>query len=435
VSGGERKRVAVGVELVARPPLLFLDEPTSGLDAATALSLVRCLRSCAKQDGMAIVASVHQPRSNIFFMFDRLLLLSCGQPVYFGPVDACVPNLEEALGEKLPPLTNPADWIIDLTIGASEQLIGRLVERLKPIHHVEGGARAVAVSESAPRWVTSPLWQFRALLARASKQQRGDVFNKVNVFQILAVAAIASVLWSGSTNVHDLTGVLFFVNIQQAFNALTTVLRLFPAERDLMLRERRGGAYRMLPYFFAKSCSDTLAILVLPVVYACIIYFSVGLRRDDASHFFAYLALSLGTVFTGQSFGLMLSLAIPDLALVTCVSFVAVLFTMLFGGFYVNVQRIPVFVRWVRYTSFMYWGFGGMVINEFGGRNISCADVDHDGEFGAPCPFDGTLIVTNLGYDENSVGGSIGMLLALALAFRLSAYLCLRFGTNVHSSL
>ena len=131
----------------------------------------------------------------------------------------------------------------------------------------------------------------------------------------------------------------------------------------------------------------------------------------------------------------MLSLAIPDLALVTCVSFVAVLFTMLFGGFYVNVQRIPVFVRWVRYTSFMYWGFGGMVINEFGGRNISCADVDHDGEFGAPCPFDGTLIVTNLGYDENSVGGSIGMLLALALAFRLSAYLCLRFGTNVHSSL
>ena len=97
------------------------------------------------------------------------------------------------------------------------------------------------------RWRTSAWWQFRVLLARSSRQQRGDVFNAVNVFQILAVAVIAACLWSGSTAVQDIIGVLFFVNIQQSFNAQNTVLRIFPTERALMLRER-GGTYRMLPY-------------------------------------------------------------------------------------------------------------------------------------------------------------------------------------------
>ena len=83
VSGGERKRAAVAVELIAQPPLLFLDEPTSGLDAATALLLVRALRGFVEQ-GTMVIASVHQPRSNIFAAFDKLVLLASGRTAYFG---------------------------------------------------------------------------------------------------------------------------------------------------------------------------------------------------------------------------------------------------------------------------------------------------------------------------------------------------------------
>ncbi|EOD40393.1 hypothetical protein EMIHUDRAFT_428787 [Emiliania huxleyi CCMP1516] len=441
VSGGERKRTAVGAELVARPPLLFLDEPTSGLDAATALSLTSCLQSVARTNRMILVLSVHQPRSNIFSLFDQLLLLSGGRVAYNGAAADAVAYMQGALGEALPSLTNPADWLIDLVDERPAQLLDCWAREGRG----DGGAGADggAVEEASSRraklpsaarlagshFATSSWWQFCVLLERSAKQQRGDVYNLTNIFQILAVAVIAAILWSGATTVSDIKGVLFFVNIQQAFNAQNTVLRLFPLERQLMLRERRCGTYRMLPYFLARSAADSFAILVLPVLYAIIIYFSVGLR-PGAGPFFTYLALSLSTVFTGQSIGLFISLLIPDLALSSCVSFIFVLMVMLFGGFYVGVDRIPGWISWMRYASFMFWGYSGMVINEFGGREVDC-DQAGVGEFGDACPFSGDEVIRALGYDGLSVGLCGAMLITIALALRVAAYLCLRLNITL----
>ena len=471
VSGGERKRAAVAVELVARPPLLFMDEPTSGLDAATALLLVRALRGFAA-NGMLIISSIHQPRSNIFASFDSLCLLASGRTAYFGPVSDAVRYFEANSGLTLPPLTNPADWLLDIVdaesksmhdsrkapngggasgladLWASQQATGKngqaqlpevevkVVSKSEPNGNGTTKLDAAAVevdvvsTTTTRRWRTSAWWQFRVLLARSSRQQRGDVFNAVNVFQILAVAVIAACLWSGSTAVQDIIGVLFFVNIQQSFNAQNTVLRIFPSERALMLRERGNGTYRMLPYFLAKSAGDLVAVFVLPVFYALIIYFSVRLRFEAASFFF-YLLLSLTTVFTGQSLGLLVSIAVPDLALANCISFVFVLMIMLFGGFYVNVDRIPDWIAWIRYVSYMYWAFSGMVINEYGGRVLPCGSAASDSDYGG-CPFNGDQVVAAMGFDAgNTVFRSWIILLSMALTFRLLAYLCLRFNLSV----
>jgi len=502
VSGGERKRAAVAVELVARPPLLFLDEPTSGLDAATALHLCRTLRGFAHA-GMMIVSSIHQPRSNIFSLFSSLLLLAKGRAAYFGSTALAVEYMRTEAGLELPPRTNPADWLLDVVdaqvdaqvdaespVGAGAPAAGAggtagAERSLTELWHSNGHRAAAGVfdcARGAPltisilgatdtkasgkvgcqaggqavvhaggqagvepgdtrvaaiafelgprrRWQTSTWWQFQVLLARSTKQQRGDVFNTINVFQILAVAIIVACLWSGATSVRDVIGVLFFVNIQQSFNAQNTVLRLFPTERALMQRERGCGTYRMLPYFLAKSAGDLVAVFVLPVGYAVIIYFSVGLRRELGS-FLWYLLLSLTTVFTGQSLGLLVSIAVPDLALANCVSFVLVLFIMLFGGFYVNVDRIPEWISGVRYASYMYWAFSGMVINEFGGRQLPCGDSEHAADYGG-CPFSGDLVVQEMGYSGGSVGRSFGCLLGMAILFRFCAYLSLRFGLQL----
>ena len=84
VSGGERKRLAVGVELVTRPALLLMDEPTSGLDAAAALSLMRTLRTLASR-GQTVVAAIHQPRTTVFDSFDHLVLMSKGHALSTEP--------------------------------------------------------------------------------------------------------------------------------------------------------------------------------------------------------------------------------------------------------------------------------------------------------------------------------------------------------------
>jgi len=83
ISGGEKKRLNIGSELLTRPKIMILDEPTSGLDSTTASSLVSTLKALAGE-GLTVITSIHQPNSSIFFSFDKLLLLADGEMIYSG---------------------------------------------------------------------------------------------------------------------------------------------------------------------------------------------------------------------------------------------------------------------------------------------------------------------------------------------------------------
>lgn len=119
VSGGQRKRVNIGMELAAAPMAVFLDEPTSGLDATSAASIMRLLRAISRL-GVTTVAIIHQPREQIFYGFDQLLLLSQGRSVYSGPTDE-VQRYFEGLGFAFPQRANPADTLIDIITGDGAQ--------------------------------------------------------------------------------------------------------------------------------------------------------------------------------------------------------------------------------------------------------------------------------------------------------------------------
>ena len=111
LSGGERKRLCVAMELVTAPKLLFLDEPTSGLDSVTALSLCTKLRSLATS--CTIVNTIHQPQAKIFFLFDKLILLKAGTCTYMGRADGVLEFFTN-MGYPCPPFENPADHIMDV---------------------------------------------------------------------------------------------------------------------------------------------------------------------------------------------------------------------------------------------------------------------------------------------------------------------------------
>jgi ABC-type multidrug transport system ATPase subunit len=116
ISGGQRKRVNVAIELVADPYVLFLDEPTSGLDSASSKEVCQALQLIA-QSGITVITVIHQPRKEIFDMFSHLLLLGQGgRTVYLGPVPEAV-SYFEALGFKCPDRVNHADFLIDVTAG------------------------------------------------------------------------------------------------------------------------------------------------------------------------------------------------------------------------------------------------------------------------------------------------------------------------------
>jgi ABC-type multidrug transport system ATPase subunit len=112
-SGGEKRRVSIGVQLLANPSVLFLDEPTTGLDATSAFQLVCTLKMLA-QKGRTIATTIHRPRSEIWNLFDNFIVLSRGSPIYSGPTIDCIPWFNNQ-GLQLPQFVNPAEFIIDIS--------------------------------------------------------------------------------------------------------------------------------------------------------------------------------------------------------------------------------------------------------------------------------------------------------------------------------
>ncbi|CAI2165493.1 7690_t:CDS:10 [Funneliformis geosporum] len=117
ISGGQRKRVNIGMELVAEPSILFLDEPTSGLDSATSLEMCKLLKNIAHQQGLTVAAIIHSPSDQAFRQFDDFMLLGKGgMVIYFGERDIAL-NYFENLGFVCPPDESPSDFMMEIASG------------------------------------------------------------------------------------------------------------------------------------------------------------------------------------------------------------------------------------------------------------------------------------------------------------------------------
>lgn len=112
ISGGERKRTSIGVELITNPSVIYLDEPTTGLDSTTAYQVILLLKTLAKQ-GKTVISTIHQPSSELFLEFDRLMLLVDGRCIYQGEAQASYGHFE-AQGYVCPQLMNASEFYLDM---------------------------------------------------------------------------------------------------------------------------------------------------------------------------------------------------------------------------------------------------------------------------------------------------------------------------------
>ncbi|KAK4777517.1 hypothetical protein SAY87_017704 [Trapa incisa] len=395
VSGGERRRVSIGNEIIINPSLLFLDEPTSGLDSTNALRIVQILHDIAEA-GKTVVTTIHQPSSRLFHKFDKLILLGKGSLLYFGKASEAMVYFS-SIGCSPLIAMNPAEFLLDLANGNVNDVsvpseledkvqIGNAETRTgngKPSpevvleYLVEAYEAGVAedekkklimdpipieeelkskVSSSKRQWGTSWWQQYCILFCRGFKERKHDYFSWLRITQVLATAVILGLLWWQSNSntpkgLQDQAGLLFFISVFWGFFPIFTAIFTFPQERAMLSKERATDMYRLSAYFLARTTSDLPLDLVLPVIFLLVVYFMAGLQLDAGCFSLSLLIVFL-CIVAAQGLGLAIGATLMDLKRATTLASVTVMAFMLAGGYF--VKKVPAFVSWVRYVSFNY---------------------------------------------------------------------------------
>ena len=330
ISGGERKRTSIAMEIVINPPMLFLDEPTSGLDTYTAYTVCRLLKEMANKQGRTVVATIHQPSSEIFHLFDDLLILAEGEIMYYGNASDAVDYFGR-LGYQCPRYTNPADYIFMRILKdvdennptealneaeegqssgeTSEERIRRLLEYWKnsPEHaemmeKVNGPPTHHGIGVGALRHHASFWTQFTYLFGRASRNAfRNKSIVAVKLFQSIFIGVILGLVYvninhrTPAEQIQDKAGVLFFIAVNQFFGASQSVLAIFAVEKYVFFREFGAGYYTLHAYYFSKVLVEVPLNLIFPFLLVIIAYYIIGLKPA----FSAYLLIATFAALAG----------------------------------------------------------------------------------------------------------------------------------------
>ncbi|KAI9350617.1 P-loop containing nucleoside triphosphate hydrolase protein [Zopfochytrium polystomum] len=464
ISGGERRRVSIGVQLLLNPSIIFLDEPTTGLDAFSARSLVETLKQLCRR-GRTIVLSIHQPRSDIFAAFDRVTLLARpGRVAFSGLRAAAVPFFESA-GAPHPRIAlNPADFL-DSTVDlpTSKKLNGvprrRLADRI-----VDAWAAATAATarpkpssplsspvdlprpsvqtlvdsidlippdavQTTPAAASSPLdatssssrfadsagapfaEQLCVLTERALKNLYDDRITLYgSVGEVVVVAAAIGYIYfrlddSAAGVLSRKALLLSCCGIQNQLGLLFIIWKLTDSEMVTFDRERSDKLYSVLAYLISWFAANFFLYAFLASLFSTIVYFMTGLRLDDMGHHF-------GVFVAGNVLMQFVTLAIGFFCVSINRSFATAsligntLFTLfnLSSGFFIPVNAIPVFLRWLQHVGYITHGYTLLVTNEFSGNSFRCD--------GAGC--DGDTVVRDLGFVPGDIKGPAA---ALAITF------------------
>ena len=380
VSGGERKRVSIALELLTDPALLLLDEPTSGLDSTIAAKLIATLHGLSMA-GRAIVASIHQPSTRSFRSFDAVMLLAEGRIMYHGPPDDVGAHFG-ALGHALPSSMNPAEWLLDLASAepgvGGEAARSALLDAYSATHpeppptrgederHVYGRKPPGAFMQLLTRhkadvvpppplagqakWAASFPKQVAVLTRRNIAARAEGVLDTWRVGQVIAVAVLSGLLWlrvgkhwHDEKGIGDIAGLIFFALLFNVFQSLFGALFAFPNERAITVKERRGGWFRLASYYVARTLADLPLELVIPTGFIIILFWMASLR---AAAFVPFLLVVLLSVLISSSLGLLLSAVTMDLKRSQALASVLTLVIMLTGGFYID--------KCVRFASLAY---------------------------------------------------------------------------------
>ncbi|ORY74754.1 P-loop containing nucleoside triphosphate hydrolase protein [Leucosporidium creatinivorum] len=424
ISGGEKRRLTIACTLVCLPSILVLDEPTTGLDSFTAHALLVTLKQLAGR-GRAVVLSIHQPRSDAFGLLNKIVLLSQGSVVYSGQRSELLAHFS-SLGHSPPEQVNPLDWIVDISSvdtredeaeELSRERVGCLVRAWREREltgnleieeqgsHVNSRPRVLSTTrlpissaEDVESGIKRVVSSSSSMGEEKAHQHRPNAFLQTRILTARGLRNVAR-NWGQSAGFFlqaILIGVgmgLAFLNppetpagIQSlktlvyqstpAFFYLSIVVYVFLLCEELVIfdREREDHLYKTLPATLAIFLSALPLAILAPTIYAILIYFMGGFRRDDlAVNLLSFIAQCILQQLCALVYALLcasINRAFSQASLLA--NGFSIVFILTAGYL---ITDVPIWISWARWLSPYFYGFMWIGRTQFIGRTFACDGV------------------------------------------------------------
>ncbi|CAF1027601.1 unnamed protein product [Didymodactylos carnosus] len=448
ISGGERKRTNIGMELVLEPSIIFFDEPTTGLDSSTARNVMEYLYELSRK-GRTIIFSIHQPRYSIYKLFDVVVLLSAGHLVYHGRANQLLPYFS-SIGYECERYDNPADFILDVAQGDK-----RTMKYLPSINMNDDEVRIPAENtdidlelqqETAAKYLhdqylKSSLYQTThqevnlylekfqhdnqqdksLTTSRPNKMAKKSRLNEfyyvaqrllrtlvrnpalvimqaivTTIFAILVGLIYLNIDRTINTGVKNRIGAIFFIIMNQIFGNLSAI-ELFLKERALFMHENASGYYHVSTYFAAKLLCDLILMRAIPIVlFSVIVYFMIDFQRIVVKYFIFLLSIWM-TSFCSCALCFCISASVNVFGIANLLVAISYVMMMVFGGFLVELNSVLSVLAWIKWVSIFRYASNSLHVNEFKGLKLCSINET------SVCTFPGENILKerDIDYEQN----------------------------------
>ncbi|KAL5538217.1 hypothetical protein UlMin_043887 [Ulmus minor] len=465
ISGGEKKRLSIALEILTHPCLLFLDEPTSGLDSASAFFVIQTLRNVAR-DGRTVISSIHQPSSEVFALFDDLFLLSSGEAVYFGKAKKAIEFFAEA-GFPCPSRRNPSDHFLrcinkdfdkvtatlkgslklrnighdvpkssdPLANMATAQIRASLIEKyryskyatvarakIQEISAIKGG-RIEAKSGSQASW-----WkQLLTLIRRSSVNMSRDVgyyWLRIIIYIVVSICvgtiyfdvgySYTAIFARGACGAF-ITGFMTFMSIG-GFPSFVEEMKVF-------YKERLNGYYGVSVFILSNFISSFPFLVAITLTTGTITYFMVQFR-PGFSHFVFFCLNIFFCISVIESLMMVVASLVPNFLMGIIVGAGIMGILMMTSGFFRLLRDLPKpFWRYpVSFLSYGSWGIQGAYKNDLLG-------LEFEPMFPGEGKLSGEYIITNM-YGiplDHSKWWDLAAIAAIMILYRVLFFIILKF--------
>ncbi|KAL9264264.1 Pleiotropic drug resistance protein 1-like protein [Drosera capensis] len=389
LSNEQRKRLTIGVELVANPSIIFMDEPTSGLDARAAAIVMRTVRNTV-DTGRTVVCTIHQPSIDIFEAFDELFLMKRGgEEIYVGPLGhrSChlIKYFEGINGvNKIQDGLNPAVWMLDVTSPAEEISLGvdfaELYRNSNEYRKTKSLIQELSIPDPHSDELSFPnqysQTSFSQFMACLWKQRRSYWHNPTyTVLKLLDTTFVAfllgAIFWNLGSKMRtrrdllDSVGSMYTAIVILGVRNALLIQPVIAIERRVFYRESAAGMYSALPYALAQVVVEIPYVLVQSVLYCVVVYSMIGLEWS-ASKFLWYLFFMLFTFLYYTFSGMMAVAMTPNPAFSSVISTYFYALWNLFAGFLIPGPMIPPWWRWYYWACPMSLSLYGLVASQYG---------------------------------------------------------------------